>query len=302
MPTRTIKVAAAQMGPNNETADRSEIVGRMLLMMEQAIYEHVDILVYPELALTTYFPKRVRDDYDQFFEEEMPNASVAKLFNRAEESGISFHMGYAEKDGANRYNTTIFVEDGKVIHKYRKLHLPGLGKADSKYVAKVFELHYFHHGNTGLKAFDSKFGRIGMFICQDRRYPECYRVLGLQGVELILHGYNTTVEPLALSLSELVLRAGAYQNTVFVVGAAKAGVEDGVELIGGSSIIDPQGQVIACASTQADELVIARLDLEQIDAMRRRWNFYGRRHPQEYTLLTEPVGAFETKSEVSEKQ
>jgi N-carbamoyl-D-amino-acid hydrolase len=298
MSTRTIKVAAAQMGPNNETASRDEIIGRMLSLMELAIRESVDILVYPELALTTYFPKRVRNDYGQFFEEEMPNASVAPLFKKAEDAGISFHMGYAEKEKNNRYNTTVFVENGKVIHKYRKLHLPGLGKPDPNYVAKVFELHYFHHGNTGLKSFDSKYGRIGMFICQDRRYPESYRVLGLQGAEIILHGYNTTVEPLALSLNELVLRAGAYQNTVFVVGAAKAGVEDGVELIGGSSIIDPQGQVIACASTQCDELVTARLDLGQIESMRRRWNFYGRRHPEQYALLTEPVKTVETKSEV----
>lgn len=293
---RIVKIAAAQMGPNDESISRREVVARMLKLMDQAIEEHVEILVYPELALTTYFPKRVRNDYEQFFDEEMPNALVIPLFKQAEAADISFHLGYAEKVGSKRYNTTIYVENGKVLHKYRKLHLPGLSKPDPNYVAKVFELHYFHHGDIGLKAFPARQATIGMFICQDRRYPECYRVLGLQGAEIILHGYNTTLEPMAVSLNELVLRAGAYQNSLFVVGAAKAGLEDGVELIGGSCIIDPQGEIIAKASSNSDELVAARIDLDQIDAMRRRWNFYGRRHPEQYGILTEPIKVPETKA------
>ena len=128
-----------------------------------------------------------------------------------------------------------------------------------------------------------------MFICQDRRYPESYRVLGLQGAEIILTGYNTTLEPMALALNELVLRAGAYQNSLFVVAAAKAGVEDSIELIAGSCIIDPQGEVIAKSSSNGDELVVARIDLDRIVPLKKRWNFFARRHPEYYRLISDPI-------------
>lgn len=294
---RWVKIAAAQMGPNNESASRKEIVDRLLALMDQAIDEHVEILVYPELALTTYFPKRIRDDYDQFFEAEMPNPSVEPLFRKAREARIAFHLGYAEKAAGKYFNTAIYVdENGHILNKYRKLHLPGLPKPAPPGVVRVYEPHYFAHGDTGFNAFRAKQAVIGISICQDRRYPESYRALGLQGAEIILNGYNTPLSPLALEHNELALRAGAYENSLFVVGVAKAGVEDGLELIGGSSIINPLGQVIATASTSGDELVAARIDLDWMLPARERWNFYGRRHPRHYGILTEPVKVPEMKS------
>ena len=295
---RWVKIAAAQMGPNNESASRREIVDRLLALMEQAIDEAVEILVYPELALTTYFPKRIRDDYDQFFDTAMPNPTVEPLFRRAREGRVAFHLGYAEKTAEGRhFNTAIFVdEDGNVLNKYRELHLPGLPKPAPPGVVRVYEPHFFAHGDRGFQAFRAKQAMLGISICQDRRYPESWRALGLQGAEIVMNGYNTPVSPLALEHNELVLRAGAYENMMFVVGVAKAGVEDGVELIGGSCIVNPHGQVIARASTTGDELVAARIDLDWILPARERWNFYARRHPQHYGILTEPVRAEEIKS------
>lgn len=286
---RYLKVAAAQMGPINEGTTREEVVERMLALLEQAVREDVELLAYPELCLTPYFPKRIRDDYDQFFETEMPSKPLVPLFERAREARVAFHLGYAEKDEAGRYwNTAILVdEDGTLFEKYRKTHLPGVTKPDG--VAKVFEPYYFRHGDTGFRVFEARKARVGIAICQDRRYGESYRCLGLQGAEVILCGYNTPLYPLALEHNELVLRAGAYENSLFVVGIAKAGVEDGVEFIGGSCIVDPLGQVVARASTTGDELVAARIDLDQMLPARRRWDFFGRRHPEHYGLLTQPV-------------
>lgn len=105
----------------------------------------------------------------------------------------------------------------------------------------------------------------------------------------MLIGYNTPAQPLSLELNELVMRAGAYENSLFVVGVAKAGVEDGIELIGGSCVISPLGVVLAKAATTGDELVAARIDLDQIAVARRRWNFFGRRHPEHYGVIGEPV-------------
>jgi len=137
--------------------------------------------------------------------------------------------------------------------------------------------------------WDCAGAKVGIAICQDRRYPESYRALALQGAEIILIGYNTPISALALDLNDLCMRAGAYANACFVVGSAKAGVEDGVELIGGSSVINPLGQIVAKATTTGDELVCARIDLDQMTPVRKRWNFLGRRQPQHYGTLLQPV-------------
>lgn len=286
-----IRVAAAQMGPNQESDHRSDIVGRMVVLLEQAIEAKADVVVYPELALTSYFPKQIRDDYDQFFDAEMPNASVQPLFARAREAQMPFYFGYAEKSPSGMYfNTAIYVDElGRVTHTYRKLHLPGLARTAPEGQIRVYEPHFFSHGDTGFHPFQAPYARIGLCLCQDRRYPETYRLLGLRGAQIVLCGYNTPLSPLALTQNELVLRSGAYQNGVFVVGVAKGGVEDGMHLIGGSCVIDPHGQVIARASTEGDELVVARVDLAQVRVAQDRSNFYGRRHPEEYGGLTEPV-------------
>ena len=285
---RHIKVAAAQMGPNNEGTSREEIVERMLGLLEQAVVEGVEILAYPEMALTTYFPKRVRDDFDQFFETEMPPKALAPLLQRAREARIACHVGFCEKDQGRYFNTALLTDEaGTLAGTFRKIHLPGVRTPDGH--AQVYEPHFFESGNSGYRVFDAARTKVGIAICQDRRFPESYRSLGLLGAEIVLIGYNTPLSPLALDLNELCLRAGAYQNNLFVVGIAKAGIEDGMELIGGSCIVNPMGQVVAKAATTGDELVAARIDLDQMIPARKRWDFLGRRHPEHYGLLTQPT-------------
>ncbi len=155
--------------------------------------------------------------------------------------------------------------------------------------AQVYEPHFFESGDTGYRVFPTRQAKVGIAICQDRRFPESYRSLGILGAEIVLIGYNTPLSPLALDLNELVMRAGAYQNNLFVVGVAKAGLEDGVDFIAGSCVINPMGQVIAKAGSNGDELVPARIDLDQMIPARKRWNFLGRRHPEHYGLVTQPV-------------
>src|SRR6266850_4287818 len=279
--TRTVTVAAAQMGPNNESASREEIVERMLALLEQAKRQGVELIAYPEMALTTYFPKKIRKDFDQFFETEIPPKALEPLLRRAKEARIAVHVGFCEKADGKYFNTALLTDrDGRLVGTFRKIHLPGTKAADG--FAQVYEPYYFAHGDTGYRVFNVEGVVVGIAICQDRRYPESYRALALQGAELILIGYNTPISALALDLNELCLRSGAYANLCFVVGVAKAGVEDGVELIGGSCIIDPLGQVLARAATTGDELVQARIDLEQIAPVRKRWNFLGRRQPQHF--------------------
>jgi len=286
--SRTLKVAAAQMGPNNEGTSREEIVERMIALLDQARGDQVELIAYPEMALTTYFPKRVRPDYDQFFETEVPPKALEPLLRRAADARIAVHVGFCEKADGKYFNTALLTDrDGRLCGTFRKIHLPGTKAPDG--FAQVYEPYYFAHGDTGYKVFDAVGAKVGIAICQDRRYPESYRALALQGAEVILIGYNTPLSPLALDLNELCMRAGAYANLCFVVGVAKAGVEDGVELIGGTAIINPLGQVLARAATTGDELVVARIDLDQAVPVRKRWNFLGRRQPQHYDVLLQPV-------------
>ena len=285
---RHIKVAAAQMGPNNEGTPREEIVERMLALLELAIRDGVEVVAYPEMALTTYFPKKVRPDFEQFFETEVPPKALEPLLWRAAQARVAVHAGFCEKADGRRFNSALLTDrDGRLCGTFRKIHLPGTKAPDG--FAQVYEPYYFAHGDSGYKVFDCAGARVGIAICQDRRYPESYRCLALEGAELILIGYNTPSSPLALELNELCMRGGAYANLCFVVGVAKAGVEDGVELIGGSCIINPLGQVLARAATTGDELVVARLDLDQMAPVRKRWNFLGRRQPQHYVTLLQPV-------------
>lgn len=285
---RYVKVAAAQMGPNNDGTPREVIVERMLALLEHAIREGVELIAYPEMALTTYFPKRVRPDFDHFFETEVPPKALELLLRRAAQARVAVHAGFCEKAAGKYFNTALLTDrDGRLCGTFRKIHLPGTKIPDG--FAQVHEPYYFAHGDTGYKVFDCAGAKVGIAICQDRRYPESYRALALQGAEIILIGYNTPLSALALDLNDLCMRSGAYANACFVVGIAKAGVEDGMELIGGSSVINPQGQIIAKASTTGDELISAVIDLDQMTPVRKRWNFLGRRQPQHYGLLLEPV-------------
>ena len=285
---RYLKVAAAQMGPNNEGTPREAIVERMLGLLEEAVGEGVELIVYPEMALTTYFPKKIRQDFDQFFETEVPPKALEPLLRRAAQARVAVHAGFCEKADGRYFNAALLTgRDGRLCGVFRKIHLPGTKVPDG--FAQVHEPYYFAHGDSGYKVWDCAGAKVGVAICQDRRYPESYRALALQGAEVIAIGYNTPGSALALDLNELCMRSGAYANLCFVVGVAKAGVEDGVELIGGSCIINPLGQVLARAATTGDELIVARLDLDQMTPVRKRWNFLGRRQPQHYGTLLQPV-------------
>ena len=287
---RSMKVAAAQMGPNNEGTPVEAIVARMQRLMDEAIAEGANLVAYPEMALSPYFPKRIREDADQFFSREVPPAALAPLIERARGAGVAWYVGFCERDGDRRFNTAILVDErGGVRGRYRKIHLPGTNRAEPGVTGRVHEPYYFDPGDTGYRVFETRHARVGLAICQDRRYSETYRCLGLGGAELALIGYNTPAGPQALALNELVMRAGAYENHMFVVGAAKAGIEDGLELIGGSCVISPLGDVLARAATTGDELVTAKIDLEQTRAARERWNFFARRHPEHYAAITAPV-------------
>ncbi len=304
---RTIMVGAAQMGPIARDEPRSSAVARMVALMESAQQRGCDLIVFPELALTTFFPRWYEEDWnvvDRFFETHMPNEATQPLFEAARRLGVGFHLGYAElcvEDGIQRrFNTAIIVDKrGDIMGKYRKIHLPGHAEHEPDFPFQHLEKRYFETGNLGFKTFDAFGGRIGMCICNDRRWPETFRVLGLQGVELVALGYNTPVhyprapehDRLQDFHNHLSMQAGAYQNGTWVVGVAKAGHEEGCDLIGGSCIIAPTGEIVAKCSTLGDELVCAEADLDRCREIQDHiFNFAAHREPDHYRMIVERKG------------
>jgi N-carbamoyl-D-amino-acid hydrolase len=298
--SRSFVVAAAQLGPIGRDEPRSSAVARMVALMREAKARGARLVVFPELALTTFFPRWYMEDaeVDRWFEREMPSADSRPLFDAAEELAMGFHLGYGElTPEGRRFNTAILVDRGRIVGKYRKIHLPGHAENEPWRPFQHLEKRYFEKGDLGFPVFDAFGGRVGMCICNDRRWPETWRMLGLAGAELVVVGYNTPVhyppapehDHLQYFHNTLSLQAGAYQNGLWAVGTAKAGREEGCDLIGGSLIVAPTGEVVAQASTVEDEVVTARIDLDRCAEIRQNiFNFRLHRQPEEYRLLTQP--------------
>jgi predicted amidohydrolase len=305
---RTLTVAAAQLGPIARDEARASAVGRLCAMMRKAHAAGAELVVFPELALTTFFPRWYLEDpseIDRYFETQMPNASVQPLFDLAVELGVGFYLGYAElTPQGQHFNTAVLVDaGGRIVGKYRKVHLPGHREYESWRPFQHLEKRYFEPGELGFPVFEAFDGRLGMCICNDRRWPETFRVMGLKSVELVMLGYNTPVhypqapehDHLQDFHNHLVMQAGAYQNGTWVVGVAKAGEEEGCDLIGGSCIIAPTGEVVAQARSLADEVVVHTCDLDRCREIQDNiFNFAAHREPDSYRLITDTKGAVKT--------
>ena len=304
--TRIVTVAGAQLGPVQLADDRASVVERMIVLLQEAASQGSDLVVFPELALTTFFPRWYVDDIhttDHFYERSMPNAATQPLFDEARRLGVGFSLGYAllETDAAgveHRWNVQTLVErDGTIVGTFKKVHLPGHAGHEPDRPFQHAERYYFEPSPDGIGVWDAFDGRVGMMICSDRRWPESYRLMGLQGVELILCGYNTprhyapdpTQDPLQGFQNQLVMSAGAYQNGTFVVGVAKGGEEEGVASLAESSIFAPSGELLAKAETDDDELIVAECDLDWCRQYTGTlFDFETYRRPEVYGPIAEP--------------
>ena len=302
--SRIITVGAAQLGPIQKEDTRASVVDRLIALLRQASTHGCDLVVFPELALTTFFPRWFVDDIteaDHWYETSMPSPETQPLFDEARRLSIGFSLGYAEltPDG-HRFNTQILVEkDGSVVAKYHKVHIPGHEHNEPDRPFQHAERYYFEPGPEGFGVWKAFGARIGMMICNDRRWPESYRVMGLKGVEMILCGYNTPIHYVPDPSQDivqgfhnaLVMQSGAYQNGTWVVGVAKGGTEEGVDSLGQTCIVAPSGQIVAQAYTTDDELVVARCDLDWCSKYKETlFNFDKYRRPDVYGSITAQKG------------
>jgi N-carbamoyl-D-amino-acid hydrolase len=306
--TRILTVGAAQLGPIQRDHPRATVVKRLMALLHEAAEQGVQLVVYPELALTTFFPRWFVDDItdaDHWYETSMPNEDTQPLFDEARRLGIGFCLGYALRETAadgttHRFNVQTLVErDGSIVATFRKVHIPGHEHHEPDRPFQHAERYYFEPSMEGFGVWRAFDGLIGMMICNDRRWPESYRVMGLQGVEMILCGYNTPIhyvpDPTQDILqgfhNALVMQSGAYQNGTWVVGVAKGGVEEGVDSLAQSMIIAPSGQIVAQAFTNADELIVARCDLDWCAKYKQTlFDFDRYRRPEVYGRITSQRG------------
>ena len=307
--SRLITVAAAQLGPIEREENRTSVVKRMTDMMRHAHGRGAGLVVFPEMALTTFFPRWYIEDeaeLDSFYETAMPSNETQPLFDLSRELGVGFYLGYAElfvdeSGKKRRFNTAILVnQQAEIVGKYRKVHLPGHAEYEPERPWQHLEKGYFEVGDLGFPVFRTMGGVMGMCLCNDRRWPETWRVMGMQAVDLVMLGYNTPVynsvaaegPHLRMFHNHISMQAGAYQNGTWAVGTAKAGMEGGVDMMAGSCIIAPTGEIVALATTAGDEVIVAECDLDRGKYIRETvFNFAQHRRIENYGLITERTEA-----------
>jgi predicted amidohydrolase len=293
------------MGPIQKADTREQVVQRLVTLLHEAKAKGAHLVVFPELALTTFFPRWFVDDIataNHWYETQMPSEVTMPIFTTAKALGVGFCLGYAELTAeGKRFNTQILVDqEGSVVGHYRKVHIPGHAEYEPDRPFQHAERYYFEPSSEGFGVWNAFQGRVGMMICNDRRWPETYRVMGLQGVELILCGYNTPIyyapDPEQNVLqgfhNALVMQSGAYQNGTWVIGVAKGGIEEGVESLAQTMIVAPSGQIVAQALTQADEVIVADCDLDWCSKYTQTlFDFDKYRRPEMYSRITSQRGA-----------
>jgi len=307
--SRHLRIAAAQLGPLHLSDTRTSATKRLVSLLREAHGMGAGFVVFPELAFTTFFPRYWYEDLNEverrFFEATIPSAETQPLFDEARKLGVGFYIGYAElvqEEGrTRRFNTAILVgPDGSIAGRYRKIHLPGHAEHKPEAAFQHLEKKYFEVGDLGFRVWRFMNTITGMLICNDRRWPEAFRVLALQGAEVVALGFNTPSEnlsypePPALRVHHhlIMAQAMAFQNATWLVETAKCGFEDGYRMFGHSLIVAPTGEIAAKSASEEDEVICFNADIDlAADLKRTMFNFAAHRRPEHYGLIVERVGA-----------
>lgn len=257
-------------------------IEHQMKMVEDAAAQGVQMLCFQEIFNTPYFCAEQQTRWYEAVEKVPDGPTVQMMQSVAKEHGMVLIVPiYEEEISGIYYNTAAVIDaDGKYLGKYRKTHIP--------HVAPGFwEKFYFRPGNLGYPCFDTAFARIGVYICYDRHFPEGARCLGLNGAEIIFNP-SATVAGLSEYLWKLEQPAHAVANGYFVGAINRVGTEapwNIGEFYGQSYFCDPRGQIIAEASRDQDELVVADLDMDKIKEVRNTWQFYRDRRPDAYGAI-----------------
>ncbi|MFQ5948032.1 MAG: nitrilase-related carbon-nitrogen hydrolase [Acidimicrobiia bacterium] len=266
------------------TGDKESMIENNVKLTREAAAQGAQVLCYQELFYAPYFCQ-VQDNANFSYAEPVPEGPTTKLMQElAKETGMVLIVPVFEKeDEGFYYNTAAVIDtDGTYLGKYRKTHIP--------HVTGFWEKFYFRPGNLGYPVFDTQVGRIGVYICYDRHFPEGWRALGLAGAKIVFNP-SATSRGLSNYLWRLEQPAAAVANEYFIGAINRIGKEPfgDNDYYGSSYFVDPRGQIVGAEASDTDEdLIVRDLDLDTIEEVRQLWAFYRDRRPEVYTQLVAP--------------
>ncbi len=271
----TVKAALVQVA---WTGDKDSMIDKHAKYIADAAKQGAQVMCLQELFYGPYFCQ-VQDTKHYSYTEKIPDGPTTKLMQElAKKHSIVLIVPMYEEDQVGvYYNTAAVIDaDGKYLGKYRKTHIP--------HVNGFWEKFYFRPGNMGYPVFDTAVGKVGVYICYDRHFPEGARLLGLHGAEIVFNP-SATVKGLSQYLWKLEQPAHAVANGYFMGCSNRVGVEapwNVGQFYGSSYFVDPRGNFLAQGSEDKDELVVAEMNLDMIEEVRRTWQFFRDRRPETY--------------------
>ena len=288
---RTVKCGLIQATNAAPTDASIEEIKRLniekhLKLIGEAGARGVQILCMQEVFTTPYF---CAEQQTRWYEavERIPDGPTVRLMQEAakKHSMVIIVPIYEEEIAGVYYNTAAVIDaDGRYLGKYRKNHIPHVNPG-------FWEKFYFRPGNLGYPCFDTAYARVGVYICYDRHFPEGARALGLNGAEIVFNP-SATVAGLSEYLWRLEQPAHAVANGYFLGAINRVGTEapwNIGEFYGQSYFVDPRGQFLSTASRDKSELIVADMNMEIIEEVRRVWQFYRDRRPESYDELVKQI-------------
>lgn len=271
-------------GSDKATIDKisKAMVDKHLKMVKDAADQGVQILCFQELFNGPYFCAEQNPCWYELA-EEVPNGPTTKVMQEAakKHNMVIVVPLYEKEQSGVYYNTAVVIDaDGSYLGKYRKSHIPQVNPG-------FWEKFYFRPGNLGYPVFETRYAKVGVYICYDRHFPEGARALGLNGAEVVFNP-SATVAGLSEYLWKLEQPAHAAANGYFIGAINRVGTEApwGIgEFYGSSYFCNPRGEIVAQATRDKEELLVADLDLDQISEVRNTWQFYRDRRPETYNEL-----------------
>ena len=276
------------LGANHSLAQiKKAMIDKHLKLIEQAAKKRVQILCLQELFYGPYFCAEQDPRWYQLV-ERVPEGPTTALMQKlaARHRMVMVVPVYEEQMTGVYFNTAAVIDaDGRYLGKYRKHHIPHCHPG-------FWEKFYFTPGDLGYEVFQTKYAKVGVYICYDRHFPEGARILGLNGAEIVFNP-SATVAGLSEYLWELEQPAHAVANGYFVGAINRLGKEKPWnigEFYGKSYFCNPRGKIFAQASRDKDQLLVAELDLDMILEVRKVWQFFRDRRPESYGRLTTQTG------------
>jgi beta-ureidopropionase len=276
-------VIRAALVQTHWTGDKATMIEAHEGYARQAAASGAKVLCFQELFFGPYFCQ-VQDAAHYAYAEPIPGPTTERFAALAAELGLVMVLPmYEQEQPGVLYNTAAVVDaDGRYLGKYRKNHIP--------HVKGFFEKFYFRPGNLGYPVFDTAVGKIGVYICYDRHFPEGWRALGLGGAQIVFNP-SATSRGLSAYLWQLEQPAAAVANEYFIGAINRVGIEalGDNDFYGSSYFVDPEGKMVGeVGDDEAAEVIVRDLDLNLLVEVRNRWQFYRDRRPEAYGSLIQP--------------